>query len=219
MTEVIEQIKAGQSVVAVLAPAIEGQFGERVSLGMIKQAVKRLGYSWVTEAAVGADIVAVKEAEELAGNIAAGRKMTTSCCPSFVELIKKHYPKVSGNISKTPSPMAETGKYIKTKDSRQKVVFIGPCIAKKAEAGKYPEYIDYVLTFEELLSMLNALEINFEPCENGSDGSLYGRKFAQTGGVSEALLKAASEISVSEGCRLPAEMLGRGGVQKGDFTA
>src|SRR5699024_10407326 len=127
------------------APSIEGQFGVDVSEGMIKSALLELGFDGVFEVALGADAVAEHEAAEVIGEIEAGRFMTTSCCPAFVSMINKHFPKLLPNVSKTISPMVAIGKYIKSKEAKTKVVFIGPCMAKKSEMQLEGarEYIDY----------------------------------------------------------------------------
>ena len=96
--------------------------------------------------------MAYNEAEELQER----ELMTSSCCPAFVQYIKNNFPEMEKYISTSLSPMAEAGKLIKKYDPDCKVVFIGPCTAKKGEIKdpKVAEYIDYVLTFEELQACL-----------------------------------------------------------------
>ena len=126
--------------------------------------------------------------------------MTTSCCPAFVELIEKHFPKLIPNISHTVSPMTATARYIKASNPDAVVVFIGPCVAKKLEIQKVEESADYVLTFEELAAMFDGKGINVqEEAENEQDGSLMGKGFAVSGGVSGAVEAALEE----EGFEMP----------------
>ena len=76
--------------------------------------------------------------------------MTSSCCPAFVEHVKKHFPEFRKNISETASPMVSCGQWVKDKDPEAMTCFIGPCIAKKAEAVHHPECMDFAMTYEEL---------------------------------------------------------------------
>ena len=120
--------------------------------------------------------------------------MTTSCCPAFVEMIEKHFPKLVPMISHTVSPMTATARYLKANHPDAVVVFIGPCVAKKLEIQKAEESADYVLTFEELAAMFDAKGIHVEDeAENEQDGSLMGKGFAVSGGVSGAVAAALDE--------------------------
>ncbi len=83
------------------------------------------------EVALGADMVAVKETYEYAENIKSKKTITSSCCPSFVQYIVNEYPQLKSNISSMISPMIAVSKLIKNLDPKGKVVFIGPCTAKK----------------------------------------------------------------------------------------
>ena len=195
MVNVIALLKSSHPVYAIFAPAIEGQFGPDVTIGMIKSALLALGFTDTVEVALGADAVSKHEGEELSEAVKNGRKMTTSCCPAFVNMIKKHYPNLLANMSTTVSPMVATARYIKTIQPKSKVVFIGPCIAKKGEAVSVPDSgVDYVLTFEEIFAMFSAKEINFQAVsENGQDGSIFGKNFAKNGGVTDAVLRVFAE--------------------------
>lgn len=193
MVQVIDAIKGKKQVVAVFAPAIEGHFGE-ANVGMLKVALKKLGFADALEVSLGADAVAQHEAQELKEALQEGRKMTTSCCPAFVEMIEKHFPKLSSNISHTVSPMTAVVRYIKANNPKSLVVFIGPCIAKKLEIQKAEDTADFVLTFEELAALLKAKGINpADAAENEQDGSLMGKGFAVSGGVSGAVSAVLDE--------------------------
>lgn len=191
---VIERIKSGHKMLAIFAPAIQGQF-DSATLPQIKQAIRELGFEEVYEAALGADAVAWYEKEDLKKHLMANEKMTTSCCPAFVNMAKLHFPTVyAQNVSKMVSPMVAMGRYLKKNYPDHDVVFIGPCVAKKQEALEH-DAIDFVLTFEELAAMLVSRSINPEQVVARKDdiASGHGRNFAIGGGVSKAVATALSE--------------------------
>lgn len=181
-----------KNMYAVVAPAITGQFGFQVSYGKIKSAIKKLGFIDMIEAACGADAVTVHESKEFLERMENGDKyMTNSCCPGFLSYIEKMMPSEVKNISGTVSPMVAVGRYIKSKDKDAQVVFIGPCTAKKGEAVReeVKDAIDYVITFEELLALLSAFEVNIANCdeETVDEGSIFGRGFGANGGLTAAV--------------------------------
>lgn len=182
-------------VYAAVAPAIASQFSY-AKLGQVVSGLKKAGFSDVVEVALGADIVADKEAKELSEK----GFLTTSCCPAFVQYIRSAFPQLADNISSNASPMVETAKWIKQKDKTAKVVFIGPCISKKMEFQKkeLAGIVDCVITFEELQALLDGLEIkvNELPEEDLDDASGFGRIFAEHGGVTKAVLYALSENKI-----------------------
>jgi len=184
---IIRNKKENYKTVAIVAPAIAAQF-DGVTLGQVATAIRQLGFDYVVEAAIGADMVADKEAEELVEK----GFLTSSCCPAFVDYIKKHVPELADKISHNLSPMAELGKFVKLGgESPVKCIFIGPCTAKKAEM-RLPNvdlWIDSVLTFEELQAMIDAREIEMENLEETSmnDASYFGRIFGRSGGLTEAV--------------------------------
>ncbi len=183
-------------VYAVVAPAISGQFN--LPLGKVVAGIKKLGIYSVVEAALGADMVAYNEAAELAEK----GFLTSSCCPAFVRYIETQFPKLKENISHNPSPMVEISKHLKKLDPNSKVIFIGPCTAKKAEVRKeaVKPYVDLALTFEELQALFDSREIELakleeEPLDNAS---YYGRIFARCGGLAEAVAEALKEQGITE---------------------
>jgi ferredoxin hydrogenase large subunit len=183
-------------VYAMLAPAWEGQFGAHVSFGSMVEAMKEMGFDGIYEVALGADLVASSEAEELADAHQAGNKMTTSCCPAFVNMIRKHYPQLEDMISSTISPMTATARLIKTMHPGATCVFIGPCIAKKGEVLDTVALngADYALTFDELYAMLRAKEIEPKAFQgNIQQGSIYGKKFCVSGGVTASVIQSLKE--------------------------
>ena len=186
-----------REVIAIPAPAAEGQFGPNVTIGRLKTALKKAGFDRVYETALGGDLVSMHEAKELIEHKKEGKKMTTSCCPAFVNLIQKHYPNLMEYVSTTVSPMQGNVRYIQEKHPGAYIVFVGPCIAKKHEAEML-EAPDAVITFEELNALFDALKVDPEECEEEieADATSYGRRFSSTGGVSASVVKAASEVGV-----------------------
>ena len=194
MVDVIRAIRAGKKVCAIFAPAIEGHFGT-ADVGVLKEAIRRLGFHTVLEVSLGADATAYHEAQELKQALSRGFQMTTSCCPAFVEMIEKHFPKLTPFVSGTASPMTMAARYLKREEPDALVAFIGPCVAKKLEIEKAQDTADYVLTFEELAAMFQAKKIDIASIEvqNEQDGSLPGKNFAVSGGVSSAVETALKE--------------------------
>ncbi len=177
-------------VYAVIAPAISSQF-TYAKIGQVVNGIKQLGFHDVIEAALGADIIAKHEAHEFEETIEKQKVMTSSCCPAFVSFIKKNYPMLESKISTSVSPMIAVARLIKNMDENAKVVFIGPCTAKKMEI-KQNDLVgstDYVLTFEELAAMFDAADIKIEFCNEAvlDNASFYGRIFARTGGLVESV--------------------------------
>ena len=182
----------GNKVYAVVAPAISSQF-KYAKIGQVITGLKNLGFDAVVEAALGADMVALAESKELAQT----GFLTSSCCPAFVSYIEKNYPNMKQYISTNLSPMATIAKYIKDREKNCKIIFIGPCTAKKVEAKK-PEvspYVDVVMTFEELQALFDSRDIDITALEEGSlDGASYfGRIFARCSGLSDAVAEGLKE--------------------------
>ncbi len=202
LVNVIDMIKLSvenqkYKMYAIVAPSIAGQF-TYASLGQVVAGIKRLGFHTVVEAALGADMVASMEAEELVEK----GFLTSSCCPAFVNYIKKQFPAMAVHISHNLSPMAVIAKHIKKSDPMAKLVFIGPCIAKKMEMQR-PEvapYVDSVLTFEELQALFDSKDIKLEtlPSDILDNASYFGRIFARSGGLTEAVKEALQEKQITD---------------------
>ncbi len=184
-------------VFAVVAPAISSQF-KYAKLGQVIAGLKELGFYTVIEAALGADMVATSEAAELYEK----GFLTSSCCPAFVSYIEKNFPELVPLISHNPSPMAELAKYLKENDGPCKVVFIGPCTAKKAEVQRenVKPYVDCVLTFEELQALFDSRDIDITTLSEDvlDNASYYGRIFARSGGLSDAVAQAFKERGITD---------------------
>ena len=200
--QLIHAIKKGEKVIAIIAPAFWGQFGEKVTPGQILTAMKQLGFEGLEEVAVGADLCAVEEAEEFMEHVPARQPfMATSCCPAWSVMAKKEFPGFAPYISMTMTPMVLTARLQKRKHPDCKIAFIGPCAAKKLEANRKSvrSDVDFVLTFEELLGMFDAKEIDFktleaDPADGMDEGSGFGRGFAVGGGVAAAVVEAIKHI-------------------------
>ena len=177
---------------AVVAPSISSQF-TYAKLGQVITGLKQLGFHTVVEAALGADMVAMSESKELVQK----GFLTSSCCPAFVAYIKSEFPELVPFISHNLSPMAAIGEYIKKTTENAKVVFIGPCTSKKMEAQmeSVKPHVDAVLTFEELQALFDSRDIDITTLEEGvlDNASYFGRIFARSGGLSDAVTEALKE--------------------------
>lgn len=198
--QLIRSIRQGDKVVAEIAPAFEGQFGEGVTPAQFKAALKEIGFLEIYEVALGADIGAISEAHHYVREVVHGELpfLLTSCCPSWSMLAKKYFPETIDKISQELTPMVATARSIKKKHPHAKVVFIGPCAAKKLEASRRTvrSDVDFVITFEELNAILKAKEIDFQKYEAGRtlhDATGAGRGYAVAGGVSKAIEQCIKE--------------------------
>ena len=198
--DVIDLIKKSENntkykLYAVVAPSISSQF-TYAKLGQVITGLKVLGFHTVVEAALGADMVALAEGRELAEK----GFLTSSCCPAFVAYIKKNFPALQQHVSGNLSPMATLAKYIKDTTPDAKVVFIGPCTAKKMEIKdeRVKPYVDSVLTFEELQALFDSKDFDITTLEEGvlDNASYFGRIFARSGGLSDAVKQSLKEQNI-----------------------
>lgn len=196
--DVIRAIRSGKRVIAMCAPATEGQFGKDIGMAAIRQALKKLGFADMVEVGLGGDMTAASEAAEWIEAKKEGRQMTTSCCPAFISMLRHHFPQIyENNKSATVSPMVAVSRYLKSRDPDCVTVFIGPCIAKKGET--LSEFIkdsaDYALTYGEIVAMLDSRGVVLEPVEEDyQEASLFGKRFAGTGGVAAAVMEVMEEM-------------------------
>ena len=215
-----------QKAYAIVAPSISSQFSY-AKLGQVITGLKKLGFNDVIEAALGADMVAMAEAKELSEK----GLLTSSCCPAFVQYIKSQFPALVEHISHNMSPMAVLAKYIKETTPGAKVIFIGPCTAKKAEAQleEVKQYVDCVLTFEELQALFDSRDFDLSAFEEGvlNNASYFGRIFARSGGLTDAAAQAMKEQNIDfeikpvvcdgiEACRMALLKLSKGALD-GNF--
>ena len=191
--QVIQSILKGDQVIAIVAPAFIGQFGKHSTPEKFVTAMKLLGFDRVVEVAVGADMCTIEEAHDFLEKVPAQQNyMATSCCPAWHSMIYKLFPGEKDKISMTLTPMVFTARLMKKKYPGCKVVFVGPCAAKKLEAIRETirSDVDFVLTFEELNGMFEAKEIDFANIPDGeglNEGTAAGRGFAVSGGVAGAV--------------------------------
>jgi len=197
--QVIQSVLQGDKVIAIVAPAFVGQFGKHSTPGRFVTAMKRLGFHRVVEVAIGADLCTIEEAKDFLEKVPQQQNyMATSCCPAWHSMIEKLYPGEMDKISMTLTPMVFTARLMKKEYPGCKVVFVGPCAAKKLEAirADIRSDVDFVLTFEELQGMFEAKEIDFESLPESdvlNEGTATGRGFAVSGGVAGAVEKVIRE--------------------------
>ena len=190
-------INAGDEVIAEVAPAFVGQFGGKGNVDKLREAFKELGFAGMEEVALGADLCTVEEAEDFLDEVPEKIPfMGTSCCPAWSVMAKKEFPEHAGCISMALTPMTLTARLIRRQHPNAKIVFVGPCSAKKLEAMRksVKSEVDFVLTFEEMAGMMQAKDIDYTKLAGeGGDfdvASADGRGFAVAGGVANAVVNA-----------------------------
>jgi [FeFe] hydrogenase (group B1/B3) len=196
--DVMKLLKNKKPVNAIIAPSLFGQF--QAHPGAIVDALKKLGFTEVLEAAMGASQTTRHEAMELKEKLQEGQAfMTSSCCPSWMMSVEQHIPEIKPYVSTTPSPMAYTAMMSKKKYPDRPVVFIGPCLAKRKEGRDNPN-IDLVMTFEELACILHGWNISVVECDESpieQNIDPASRKYCISGSVAEAVKSVAGKnISV-----------------------
>lgn len=198
--QTILTINSGAPVYAIVAPAVAGQFGPDMKPEKIRPAFQALGFKDVVEVAVGADLCTIEEAKDFMEEVPKKIPfMGTSCCPAWSVMAKKLFPEYADCISMALTPMVLTARLLKEKEPDCKIVFVGPCAAKKLEASRKSvrSYVDFVLTFEEVQGMFDAKNVNFKELPDGEplkQASSDGRGFAVSGGVAAAVVKAVNRM-------------------------
>jgi [FeFe] hydrogenase (group B1/B3) len=193
--DILSAINRGEQMVAIMAPSILSQFDQNIS--EIGSAIEKIGFTEAIEVAFGAMETIRREGEELYEKLESGQQfMTTSCCPTYIELVNKHLPEMKSFVSHTGSPMYYSIEMAKAKYPEAKVVFIGPCVGKRKEVMDHPE-IDYMMTFEELDSVFRGLGIEIMKTDvNKEAAPLAGRGFARAGGVIAAVQQMYPNVAV-----------------------
>ncbi|MHA1766983.1 MAG: 4Fe-4S dicluster domain-containing protein [Promethearchaeota archaeon] len=219
IVQIIKALQGDKPVFAEIAPSFVSQFGPLVTPGKLKGALLEIGFKDVREVAYGADVVVINETEELIELIKRKEKeekegkerkkgtkpnvrtfVGTSCCTSWAMAAKKNFPEISElNISESFAPMVEIAKKIKKESPEARVVFIGPCIAKKEECfiPEVAKVVDFVMTFEELVAIFQAFTMDptkIPPEKEMKDASALGRGFPVAGGVANAVLEQTKSI-------------------------
>lgn len=198
----IEILKQSEdSVYALMAPAFVGQFGETATPSKIRTALKQIGFAGMVEVATFADILTLKEALEFKKNSKNETfQLTSCCCPVWIALVKRSYADIVAHLPPAVSPMIAAGRIVKQLNPNCKTIFIGPCLAKKAESKEkgVAGAIDCVLTFQELKDIFEAFQVDFSKLDDTvkEHSSSLGRLYARTGGVSEAVSLAAKRLQV-----------------------
>lgn len=189
------------STYAIVAPSFVGQFGDDVTTGQLRTAFKLIGFKDMIEVSLAADILTAKEAYEYCKHIEANKKyfVTSCCCPVWLSLIKNKFPELLDKVSQSVSPMIACGRLIKMLEPNAKVVFIGPCTAKKKEAicDDVVGAVDYVLTYQEVEVIFKSLQLNLKTMKDDDrfESSYSGRIYGKSGGVSEAIEINAKRIN------------------------
>ena len=198
--QTIMALKSETPVYAIVAPAVAGQFEPALKNTQIRGAFKALGFTDIKEVAVGADLCTIEEAKDFMEEVPEKIPfMGTSCCPAWSVMAKKMFPQYANCISMALTPMVLTARLLKQENPDCKIVFVGPCAAKKLEASRKSvrSYVDFVLTFEEVQGMFEAKDVDFGSIPEGeplSQASSDGRGFAASGGVAAAVVQAIKRM-------------------------
>ena len=199
--QLIQSIKRGDEVIAIVAPAFINQF-PGMTPSKLKAGMRMLGFADVEEVAIGADLCTIDEAHDFMEEVPVKHPfMGTSCCPAWSVMAKKLFPEYADCISMTMTPMVLTARLIKQKKPDARICFVGPCAAKKLEASRRSvrSEVDFVLTFEELMGLFEAKEVDFatlpnDPNDEFNGASADARGFAVSGGVAQAVVNAIKKI-------------------------
>ena len=203
--------KQGREAFVLVAPAFKGQFGREVTPGMLRTAFRHLGFDGFVEVALFADVLTLKEALEFDRNIKTSNDylLTSCCCPMWLAMIKKLYAGLIPHVPPSVSPMIAAGRTVKKLHPNAFTVFLGPCVAKKAEAREkdVAGNVDYVLTFQELQDIFDLLKLDLseEHDKVREYSSEAGRIYARTGGVSEAVKATLARLNPDRAITLEAQ--------------
>lgn len=201
-------------VVVQIAPAVRVGISEELGqkdgenvMGKIVGVLKRMGFDEVFDTSTGADLTVLEETGEFLERLENNEKLPlfTSCCPAWVNYVEKNYPELMSNVSTCKSPMEMFGAVLKEhySHSNRRIVSVAimPCTAKKFEANREEfeangiKDVDYVITTQELISMIKESGIVFSEIEPEAVDMPFGVSsgagviFGVTGGVTEAVLR------------------------------
>ncbi|KEI04462.1 [Fe-Fe] hydrogenase large subunit C-terminal domain-containing protein [Clostridium botulinum] len=197
----IDLLNKEETVIAAVAPSIIGQFGDAVTMNQLRSAFKKLGFTDMVEVAFFADMLTIKEAVEFDHNVNSidDFMISSCCCPMWLAMLKKSFHELLPHVSPSVSPMIAAGKVLKKINPKCKVVFIGPCIAKKSEAKEkdIAGIIDYVLTYKELKDIFDSLDIvpkNLTEDNTIEYSSKQGLIYGFAGGVSKAICDCITNL-------------------------
>lgn len=199
--QLVQSIKRGDRVIAIVAPAFINQF-PGMTPAKLREAMRLLGFAGTSEVAVGADLCTLDEAKDFMEEVPTKHPfMGTSCCPAWSVMAKKLFPEYADCISMALTPMVLTARWIKKSDKDARICFVGPCSAKKLEARRRTvrSEVDFVLTFEELMGLFEAKEVDIaalpdDPNDAFDEASADARGFATSGGVAQAVVNAIHKM-------------------------
>lgn len=201
IVDILKAIKSDKKVIALIAPSIAGQFPGTIY--QLKTAILKAGFDDVYEVAQGADITANNEAKEFVERMKENQNfMTTSCCAGYNQLIKKHLAEIKPYVSETKTPMYYTAEIAKSQYPNAKLVFVSPCVAKRAE-GFENENVDFVMNYEELGALFIAKKIQITELEETKyvvESSKQGRNFGFTGGVAQSVKDSLKDGDIVKPC-------------------
>ena len=198
--------------VAIIAPSFAASFPDEYS--KIPEALKKLGFTRVIETAFGADLIANDYMNVIKSN--SEKTMISSACPAVVSFIQKYYVNLVPNLAQVVSPMIALGRYLKQESGDVKIIFIGPCVAKKKEAedDDVMGVIDAVLTFTELKEIFKEKDIvvnELEESDFDEPHAMMGKVYPIAGGllkttdISDDILE--KDIIVVEGKKKVVEII------------
>lgn len=201
IVDILKAIKSDKKVIALIAPSIVGQFPG--SIYQLKTAIIKSGFDDVFEVAQGADVTAQNEAKEFIERMEEGQEfMTTSCCAGYNQLIKKHLQEIKPFVSDTKTPMYYTAEIARKHYPDAKIVFVSPCVAKRAE-GYENKDVDFVMNYEELGALFVAMKIQITELEETkyvTEASKQARIFGYSGGVAESVKKSLPDEDMIKPC-------------------
>ena len=180
-------IQSGDPVFVSLAPSFIANY-DGIGINGMRSALKKLGFADAEETAIGATIVKTEYESMLAAETR--DVVISSCCHSVNLLVQKYFPDEIKNLADVLSPMQAHAKDIKRRHPNAKVVFVGPCVAKKDEAEYYNGIVDAVLTFEEVTEWLKAEKIELVADMDDYEKS-RARFFPTTGGILKTMARQA----------------------------
>lgn len=199
VNEVINLLKNYQKTVAIVSPAISGEFDDISDVRKLIAMIKALGFKYVNDVSFGVDLVA-RQYEDLFNNFK-GKYYITSHCPVVVTFVEKFHPNLIDNLTPIVSPLIATAKVVRKKYGNDvKIVYLSPNIGPKKEIERYTDdgKVDCVITFSELRGLFKSFDINESALEYidfdgpiGYKGMLFPIEngILQAGGISEDLLE------------------------------
>lgn len=184
----IKELIENNKVIASIAPSFISSFNIK-NFESFNEALKKIGFEFGEETARGAELV-INEYEKLLKE-KKYKNFITSCCPAVNNMIELYYPNALKYLAPVDSPAIAHAKVLKKENPDCKIIFIGPCIAKKKE-GKESELIDGVLTFEDLIELFNEYNVNFNDIESNNEVSWNKTRFFP---ISRGIIKSFKELA------------------------